>query len=260
MGNTIKVLAIGDVVSDSGCEELRKKLPKIKKDYGIDVCIVNGENSAQGNGITPFSAEHLFTSGADVITGGNHSFKRREMYEMLDTSFSVIRPANYGGECPGRGVCIIDRGAYKIAVVNMLGTVFLDSLENPFDCIDRILETLKGETDIIIVDFHAEATAEKKAFAYYLDGRVSAVFGTHTHVQTSDAQILPEGTGYITDAGMTGPCKSVIGIEPALAIEKIRTHMPVRFKNAEGECRVQGVIFEIDRDTAKTLAVESIDI
>ncbi len=260
MADTIKILAIGDVVSESGCEALRKKLPRIKKENEIDVCVVNGENSALGNGMTPISCEHIFTSGADVITGGNHSFKRREVYDLLDNSLSVLRPANYNDSCPGTGVCTVDKGAYSVTVINMLGTVFCEPLKNPFDCIDEILEGTDSNTKIIIVDFHAEATAEKKAFAYYVDGRVSAVFGTHTHVQTADEQILDGGTGYITDAGMTGPCFSVIGVKPSLAIQKMRTNMPVRFENAEGECRVQGVIFEIEKSSGKTVSVKRIDI
>lgn len=260
MAQTIKVMAIGDVVSEQGCNCLREKLPKLKRELGVDLCIVNGENSALGNGMTPFSVEHIFTSGADVITGGNHSFRRREIYETLEGSLSVIRPANYGESCPGTGVCICDKGAFRAAVINVLGTAFMEPLKNPFECIDEILLKLGEQVNIIIVDFHAEATAEKKAFAYYVDSRVSAVFGTHTHVQTSDEQILEGGTGYITDVGMTGPYRSVIGVEPELAIEKMRTNMPVRFKNPDGECRLQGVLFEIDRTSGKTVSVKRFDV
>ena len=260
MADTIKILALGDVVGEAGLEKIRSALPKFKRDNAIDFCIVNGENSATGNGCTAFSCEHLFTSGADIITGGNHTYRHREFYETLDSSLSVLRPANYPEGCAGRGWTVADKGAYKVAVINLMGTVFTEPLGSPFECADRILEEIGNETNIIIVDFHAEATAEKKALGFYLDGRVSAVFGTHTHVQTSDEQILPDGTGYITDAGMTGPDISVIGVEPELAIKKMKFHMPVRFENAKSECSMQGILFEIDRLSGKTVNVTRIKI
>ncbi len=260
MGKTVRVLAVGDVVSAAGCEKLRDTLPLFKKEKNIDICIVNGENAAVGNGMTAFSCEHIFASGADVITGGNHTFRRREFYDMLDSSYSIIRPINYSSDCPGRGYTIVDKGFVRIGVVNVLGTVYMENLKNPFDCMDEAVAALKDEVSIIIVDLHAEATAEKKSLGFYLDGRVSAVFGTHTHVQTADEQILPNGTGYITDVGMTGPSLSVIGVKPELAIEKMRTNMPVRFENSEGNCLLQGIIFEIDRSSGKTVSVERISL
>ena len=222
--------------------------------------VVNGENSAVGNGILPMSADDIFTSGADVVTGGNHTFRRREIYNELERNEFLLRPANYGKEAPGRGYTIVDRGAYRVGVVNLCGTVFMEPLENPFICIDRVLEKLKRETDIIIVDFHAEATAEKRAMGFYLDGRASAVFGTHTHVPTADEQILPHGTGYITDVGMTGPKMSVLGVTPELAIEKMKTNLPVRFQNPDGEAELDGVIFTVSRDTAKTVRIQRISL
>lgn len=260
MGNTVKIFAVGDVVSMSGCEKLRSILPQLKKEKNIDACIVNGENSAVGNGITPFSAEHIFASGADIITGGNHTYRRNEFYELLDNSQSVIRPANFNESCPGKGYAVVDKGSVRIGVVNLMGTAFMEPLENPFECIDKVLEKLQKEVKIIIVDFHAEATAEKRAMGFYLDGRVSAMFGTHTHIQTADEQILPEGTGYITDAGMTGPEQSVLGVTPSLAIKKMKTNMPVRFENPDGPALLQGVIFEVDKGTGKTLSVERVNI
>lgn len=260
MGKTVRVLAVGDVVSAAGCEKLRDTLPLFKKEKNIDICIVNGENAAVGNGMTAFSCEHIFASGADAITGGNHTFRRREFYDTLDNSHSIIRPINYSSDCPGRGYTIVDKGFVRIGVVNVLGTVYMENLKNPFDCMDEAVEALKDEVSIIIVDLHAEATAEKKSLGFYLDGRVSAVFGTHTHVQTADEQILPNGTGYITDVGMTGPSLSVIGVKPELAIEKMRTNMPVRFENSEGNCLLQGIIFEIDRSSGKTVSVERISL
>ena len=256
----MKILAIGDVVGTNGCEFLRKKLPSIKKQYNIDLCIVNGENSAQGNGILPQSADHIFTSGADVITTGNHVFRRFEIYNRLDENdCPIIRPANFYRTAPGKGYYIIDKGFIKIAVINLIGTVYLENNDNPFDCIDNVLNEV-SDCKIKIVDFHAEASAEKRAMGFYLDGRVSAIFGTHTHVQTSDAQILPNGTGYITDIGMTGPIQSVLGVTPALAIEKMKTNLPVRFENPDGDCKMEGCIFEIDNKTGKAVSAQAISI
>ena len=256
----MNILAIGDVVGTNGCEFLRKNLPAFKKLKKIDVCIVNGENSAQGNGILPQSANHILDSGADLITTGNHAFRRAEIYDKFDEeSFPLIRPANFYRTAPGRGYYIIDKGFIQIAVINLMGVAYLDSNENPFDCIDRVLEEVK-HCRIKLLDFHAEATGEKRAMGFYLDGRISAMFGTHTHVQTADEQILPKGTGYITDLGMTGPVQSVLGVTPALAIEKMKTNLPVRFENPDGECKMEGCIFEIDNKTGKTVSVERVSI
>lgn len=259
MASTVKVLCVGDVVRIVGVQYLKKHLPQIKKDKEIDVCIVNGENSANNNGITPLSAEQIFSAGADFITTGNHVFKRTEICDFLDTTESVIRPANYSSEICGKGYGIIDKGFVRIGVVNVLGTVFMEPLDNPFECLDRAVEELKKEVKIIFVDFHAEATAEKRAIGFYLDGRVSAVFGTHTHVQTADEQILPHGTGYITDLGMTGPIQSVLGIKPEIAIQKMKTNFPVRFEAPDTACFINGCIFTIDRNTGKTVEVERLN-
>ncbi|MGN0571229.1 MAG: TIGR00282 family metallophosphoesterase [Candidatus Fimenecus sp.] len=254
------LFCIGDVVSAVGVEKLTRTLPRFKKEHNVDVTIVNGENAAVGNGLLPASAEALFAAGADCITGGNHTFRRRELYDYLDTSPYCLRPANYKDDAPGKGFCVIDKGFVRVGVVNILGTVFMEPLENPFDCADRVLAMLKDEADFTVVDFHAEATAEKRAFGFYLDGRVAAVVGTHTHVQTADEQILPYGTAYITDLGMTGPVQSVLGVTPALAIEKMRTNLPVRFQNPDGECRMQGLLVEIDKKTGKALHVERVSL
>ena len=256
----MNILAVGDVVGTNGCEFLRKTLPAFKKLKKIDVCIVNGENSAQGNGILPQSANHLLDSGADLITTGNHALRRFEIYDKFDEEdFPLIRPANFYRTAPGRGYYIIDKGFIQIAVINLIGTTYLDNNDNPFDCIDRILEETK-HCKIRLLDFHAEATGEKRAMGFYLDGKISAMFGTHTHVLTADEQILPNGTGYITDIGMTGPVHSVLGVTPALAIEKIRTNLPVRFENPDGACKMEGCIFEIDNKTGKTVSVERVCI
>lgn len=258
MNSTVRILCVGDVVGSVGTAYLMKKLPIIKKENEIDICIVNGENSAKGNGITPFSAQQIFSAGADFITTGNHAFKRQEAYKFFDESLSVIRPANYKDSVWGRGYGIIDKGFVRIGVANILGTVFMEPLENPFDCADRVIEELKKEVNIILVDFHAEATSEKRAFGLYLDGRVSTVFGTHTHVQTADEQIMPNGTGYITDLGMCGPINSVIGVTPEIIIEKFRTGLSARHENPDTDCDIQGCIFTVDKSSGKTVGVERV--
>jgi metallophosphoesterase (TIGR00282 family) len=253
------ILALGDVVGSGGCEFLRKSLSNIKKENNVELVIVNGENSADGNGITPYSAEHLFTSGVDVITTGNHVFRRREVYNLLDENPRLLRPANFSTAAPGRGYCIIDTGRVVVCVINLIGTVFMDSYDNPFLTADAILKEV-GTNLITIVDFHAEATSEKKAMGYYLDGRVSAVFGTHTHVLTADEQILPKGTGYITDIGMTGSINSVLGVEPSNSIQRFTTKMPVKFINASSPFLLTGVIFDINNKTMSVNTVKTLQI
>lgn len=252
------ILCIGDVVGDSGCNFLRDQLPKLKKFYSTDLVIVNGENSAQQNGISINSAESLFTSGADVITTGNHVFKRRDAYDYIDSNPYIVRPANYPESAPGKGYCIIDKIYSEICVINMMGTVFMDNLENPFWSIEKILKQI--DSKIIIVDFHGEATSEKIAFASYLDGRVSAVVGTHTHVQTADERILPNGTAFITDLGMTGVKHSSLGVNLDSVINRFVTCMPTRFDPAKGKCFLCGAIIEVDNNTGKALKIEKVQI
>lgn len=252
----MNILVLGDVVSDSGCEFLLSRLPSLKKLKGIDLCIANGENSAAGNGILPLSANRLFDSGVDVITTGNHVYRRREAYTFLDECDRVIRPANYSYSNPGKGYCIVDMGRCRVCVINLAGNYGLDGADNAFDCVDELLKEECKNEKIIIVDFHAEATSEKRAMGFFLDGRVSAVFGTHTHVQTADEQILPEGTGYITDVGMCGVIDSVLGVKKEIIVKKMRDNLPVRFDAASGECMINGCVFEIDEKTGKCLNVE----
>ena len=254
----MNILCIGDVTGSIGCRFLREHLSALKKEKHIDLVIVNGENSADGNGITPESAEFLFSSGADVITTGNHCFQRREVYDLMDREEYLLRPANHSPKTPGHGFCIVDKGRIQIAVINLMGTLYLDALENPFDRMDLILK--EDLPKIRILDFHAETTSEKRAMGFYLDGRISAMFGTHTHVQTSDIQILPNGTGYITDLGMTGPVNSVIGFEKEPVIHKFTTDLPVRVGFAEGPCLMEGAVFSIDEKTGKTVSCEAIRI
>lgn len=254
----MRILCIGDTVGEIGCSFILKHLPSLKKIKNIDMVIANGENSANGNGITPSSAESLFSCGVDVITTGNHSFRKHQSYDYYDTCPYLLRPLNLPSSAPGKGFCIFDMGKYQVCVVNMLGTVFMESLENPFECIDKFLENI--EQKIIILDFHAEATAEKQALAYYLDGRISALFGTHTHVQTSDERILDKGTGFITDVGMCGPINSVLGVKSELAIKKMKDKLPVRFYEANGDCKLDAVLFDVNEITGKTVSIERIEI
>ncbi len=241
-------------MSRPGCDYLRKELPKLKRESGADLVIVNGENSAVDNGILPQSANFILDSGADVITLGNHSLRRREIYDYLDGNNPIIRPANYHSSAPGRGYIIVDKGYCQAAVINLQGIVYLEPHDNPFAVIDRILDEINSQgIRIIIIDFHAEATSEKKAMGFYLDGRISALFGTHTHIQTNDNQILPNGTGYVTDIGMTGTYYSVLGVSPDCIIKKLKTGLPVKFRNNDGPCIMEGCLFEIDNSTGKTV-------
>lgn len=250
----MRLLFIGDVVGKSGCELLTRHLYTIKRQYDIDITVINGENSAQGNGITKLSADMLTSCGADIITTGNHAFKRRESVTMFDEMPHLIRPANYPSDVVGKGYYILDMGAVQVAVINLMGVVYMEPLDNPFDTIDRILSEIN--TPNIFVDFHAEATAEKKAMGHYLAGRVTALLGTHTHVQTADAVILNDHTGYITDVGMTGPEDSVLGVKSELAIEKQRKHFPVRFEESTAPAFLNGIVIDFDIKLGKTNSLE----
>ncbi|MCL2018454.1 MAG: YmdB family metallophosphoesterase [Oscillospiraceae bacterium] len=251
----MKILFIGDVVGRGASEALCGFLPSFKRELelGKGLVIVNGENSADGNGISPNSANLLFDAGADVITTGNHCFKRRDMDDMYRENSFVLRPANYGSDAPGRGVCIIDRGNFSAAVINLAGIMFMTPADNPFNCVDTILKDI--ETRNIIVDFHAEATAEKKAMGYYLSGRVSAVLGSHTHIQTADEQIMDTHTAYITDVGMTGPHDSVLGVEKDIIIKRFLCYYPQKYILAEGTHDINAVLIEIDEKSGKAKSI-----
>ena len=253
-----KVLAVGDVVGNPGLEQIRKSLRKLKMQTGADFVIVNGENAAVV-GITPNQAEDIFDAGADVITMGNHTFGKREIVEYLDENSRILRPANYAPQAPGVGWRVYETSAGEVAVIDLQGRVNMDyTPDNPFLAAEKILKNLS--TKLIFVEIHAEATSEKLAMGYMLDGRVSAVWGTHTHVPTADAQVLPKGTGYVTDLGMTGPKHSVLGIRPDLSIAKFRGDLTERYRWAEGPAKLEAVLFTIDTDTGLCRKAERVDL
>ena len=253
-----KVLAVGDVVGGPGMDRIRRSLRYVTRKTGADFVIVNGENAAVV-GLTPEQAEDILDSGANVITMGNHTFGKRELVPYLDDTAQILRPANYAPQAPGKGWGVFETKAGSVAVIDLIGRCNMDyGPDNPFLMIDKILKEIKAK--IILVEIHAEATSEKLAMGYMLDGRVSAVWGTHTHVPTADAQVLPKGTGYVTDLGMTGPKHSVLGIRPELSIAKFRGDLTERYKWANGPTKMEAVLFTIDTDTGLCKKAERVDI
>ena len=253
-----KVLAVGDVVGTPGLDRVRRSLRYLKRKTGADFVIVNGENAA-AIGMTPQQGEDILDAGADLITLGNHTFAKREIVTWLDDCPRVLRPANYAPQSPGRGYGVFETKAGPLAVIDLIGRCSMDyTPDNPFLEVERILKKL--DTKLILVELHAEATSEKLAMGYMLDGRVSAVWGTHTHVPTADAQILPKGTGYVTDLGMTGPQHSVLGIRPDLSIAKFRGDLTERYRWAEGETKLEAVLFIIDTATGLCRKAERVDL
>jgi metallophosphoesterase (TIGR00282 family) len=243
----LKILFIGDIVGRPGRRIVKTYLPELIRSENIDLTIANGENSAGGFGINREVCQELLTAGVDVITMGNHTWDNKEIYQVLERERRLIRPANYPGGTPGEGYYIAEtQKGVRIGVVNILGQVFLDSLACPFQTASECIADIKKKTNIIIIDFHAEATSEKVALGWYTDGAVTAVLGTHTHITTADERILPKGTGYITDVGMTGPLNSVLGIDPEIVIRKFVTHLPARFEVAGGPIEFNGVILDVD--------------
>ena len=243
----MKILAVGDVVGRRSIEYLSKTLRRTAASLGADFVVVNGENASEIHGISKTDAEALLDAGADLITLGNHAFGSRDLYGFLDDNTDVIiRPANYPAACPGVGYAIHRVSGLRLLCMNLSGTAFLDPLDNPFTVVDRILERERGDYDIALLDFHAEATSEKLAMGYHLDGRVQIIFGTHTHVPTADAHVLPKGSGYITDLGMTGPQNGILGTDAAAVLFKMRTRMPSRFTVADGPITAQGALFTVE--------------
>lgn len=256
----MRILCIGDIVGGSGLKRVQQELPTLKRDRGIDFVVANGENCAGGLGLTGLLAKQLYASGVDCITLGNHSWSKWELTHWIDSDPAMVRPLNGGKNWPGRGMAVFKRPEGNILVTQLLGAVFMDSCQSPFDAIEEQLASWKKEYSPVctLVDFHAEATAEKVAMAHFLDGRVSAVFGTHTHVQTADARILERGTGYITDLGMTGPHAGVIGMDADSALRRFVNHLPSRYQLAAGPTSLQGALLEVDTKNGRCTHIETI--
>ncbi len=252
-----RVLTVGDVVGNPGVERIRQSLRYLKRKWNADFAIVNAEN-ASVVGLTPKQADDIFNAGADVITMGNHTFGKRELVPYLDDCPNILRPANLAPQAPGRGWGIFDTRAGSVAVIDLIGRCNMDyGPNNPFLLVESILKEVKAK--LLLVEIHAEATSEKLAMGYLLDGRVSAVWGTHTHVPTADTQILPKGTGYVTDLGMTGPSQSILGIRPELSIAKFRGDLTGRYQWADGPTKLEGVLFTIDTQTGRCIDVRRVD-
>ncbi len=255
----MRILFLGDIVGRPGREIVGDSLWNFRAKEGIDVVIANGENAAGGSGLTPRISEGLLNDGIDVLTSGDHIWKKKEIYDVLDATDRIIRPANYPEGVPGKGSTVVEiEGAGRIGVINLVGRVFMDAVDCPFRGVRRELERIRREVPIIVVDMHAEATSEKVAMGWFLDGEVSAVVGTHTHVQTADEKVLPRGTAYVTDCGMTGPYDSVIGRKKELILTRFLTHLPTRFEMATKGVEMHGVIIDVDDKTGKARAIKRV--
>lgn len=255
----MNLLFIGDIVGQPGRQYLTEHLRKIKENYKIDVCIANGENSAHGNSITVNCARELWDAGVDIITTGNHIFKR-DVVQVFDDFPYLIRPANYPAHLPGEGSVVFDTGAVRVGVINLQGRIYMDPLDSPFDAAENERKKIEGESDIIIVDFHAETTSEKGAMGYFLDGKVTAVVGTHTHVQTADEKILPQGTAFISDVGMTGPYLSVLGVDKDIIVGRFARFESKRFELADGPVQFNAVVIDADPKTGKASSITRINL
>lgn len=253
----MKVLFIGDIVGKTGRRMVKRHVPDLIRQKALDLVIANGENAAGGNGITHEIMDELFSTGIDVITSGNHIFDKREVFQFINDVPTLLRPLNLPPGTPGHGYVVVSRNDVPVAVVSVSGRAFMPfQYDDPFQALDRVLDSLAGEVRCVCIDFHAETTSEKAALAWHYAGRVSAVVGTHTHVQTADERILPGGTAFLTDLGMTGPQDSVIGVKTDLVIQKMRTQMPVRFEPAEGTGQFGALIVTLDSDSGRATAVE----
>ena len=256
----MRLLVVGDVVGRLGRKAFARYTRELKEKYKIDLVIVNGENSAGGKGISRKSLDELYRAGADIVTSGNHVWDNREINGFIDDEPYLVRPANYPEGAQGKGWCIYPFKSANLAVVNMSGRTFMPDMDCPFQKIEEVLSEIGQEADIILLDFHAETTSEKMAMGFYLDGRVQAVVGTHTHIQTADERILPQGTAYITDLGMVGPWNSGLGVKPEIIIQKFTTCRPVRFDLAEGPAVYSAVVIDIDTNTKKAVSIERVMI
>jgi hypothetical protein len=256
--DTVKVLFIGDIIGQPGSRAVFFHHQNLKKKFGVDVSIANAENAANGFGITPEIAHQLFSCGIDVLTSGNHIWQKREINSMLESDTKLLRPANYPSSVPGKGYCTVTVKGVNIGVINLQGRLRMYSINCPFRQAMDIIRAEKKDTKIFIVDFHAEAPDEKEALGLYLDGKVSLLVGTHTHVQTADERIFSGGTGYITDVGMTGPDNSVIGFNPSVAIERNLTQMPLKMEVSDDSASIRGVVAEIESDSGRCLSIHRI--
>jgi 2',3'-cyclic-nucleotide 2'-phosphodiesterase len=253
----MRALFIGDVVGKPGREGLAATMPSLREQHKPELVIVNGENAGGGVGITEDTAKEIFAAGADVVTLGNHAYRHRDVYSYLDSETRIVRPANFSASSPGRGHTVVDAAGMRVAVVNLSGQLQLTVERSPFPAIDELLGELEGRADAVIVDFHAELTSEKVAMGWHLDGRVAAVLGTHTHVPTADARVLPGGTAHLTDVGMTGSRAGIIGVKREQALEAFRTQMPIRFETAEEDIWVMGALVDV-RDDGLSRAITQI--
>lgn len=258
MDGSLRLLFVGDVVGAPGRRILGARLARLKRDTGAHLAVVNGENAAGGAGITASTAAEIFAAGADVVTTGNHVWDKRDAAVLLADDPRVLRPANYPDGAPGRGAGVFDAGGVRVAVVNLMGRVFMPLVDDPFRAIDRILAEIASTAAVVLVDLHAEATSEKSAFAWHVDGRVAAVVGTHTHVTTADARVLPGGTAFITDVGMTGPHDSVIGVRKDQALTRFLTQRPVPYETADGDVRLAAVLVTADPRSGRATAIDTI--
>jgi hypothetical protein len=254
----LTVLCIGDIFGEPGRRALATHLPRLRDEHEVDLVVANVENAAAGFGVTPALARAILGAGVDVMTSGNHIWDRKEIVEYIVKENLLLRPANYPAGAPGVGSVVVKAGGFRVAVLNLQGRVFMPTIDCPFLRADAEIERLRAETPVIVVDMHAEATSEKQAMGWYLDGRVSAVVGTHSHVQTADERILPGGTAYLTDLGLTGPVDSVIGVEASLAIQRFLTGMPNRFEPARGPARLCGAVIRIEPDSGRAVGIERI--
>ncbi len=257
----MKILVIGDVTSPVGLEHLKKNLWKFRKEKGVDFCVVNGENASFITGISPDGATELLRAGADCITGGNHTLQNKATYTYLDETAEILRPLNFGDSAPGRGYTILDCNGYRVLVISAMGNIHIEPvLDSPFGFIDRVLREESGKYDFAVLDIHAEATGEKLAVGYAYDGKINIIFGTHTHVKTADLQILPKGTGYITDIGMCGESGGILGMDAETVVERMRTRLPKKFTASAGKPKADGVIFTLDTTSGKIVSTESITL
>ncbi|KIL44958.1 TIGR00282 family metallophosphoesterase [Jeotgalibacillus soli] len=255
----MKLLFIGDVVGSMGREMVEEFVPKLKEQHQPDLTIINGENAASGRGITENIYRQLEDAGADVITMGNHTWDNRDIFQFIDKASNIVRPANFPQGTPGKGMVMIQAGSFEVAVINLLGRTFMNPIDDPFPVVKKLVDEAKRHTPFIFVDFHGEATSEKQAMGWFLDGKVSAVVGTHTHVQTADERILPKGTAYQSDVGMTGPYDEILGMEKEAVIKRFVTSLPVRFEVPKtGRKQLSGCVIELDRKTGKALSIKRI--